>query len=179
MNKATCRRHRARSSLSNRHTPRHSAYRSQFIVIEYPWHPLHGERQRVYRRRGKQGRQILYIEVEPGISRELPAWMADAAACAAMSPGSPEVVHLNELRAVPDSHWAKPAAALSSSRRTRRGQMRRHAAINLSSISITAKVTPLPPTYRRGFRRADLLEGSARKRALQVDRESDDAAEDA
>src|SRR6201987_2658870 len=52
-------------------TARHSAYRSQFVVVTYPWHPLHGQRVRVYGRQRRAGRQILYIEVQPGLSREI------------------------------------------------------------------------------------------------------------
>jgi hypothetical protein len=73
------------------HTARHSAYRSQFVVVAYPWHPLHGQRVRVYGRQGRAGRQILYIEVQPGLSRELPAWMCDGAVCAAITLGSPRI----------------------------------------------------------------------------------------
>src|SRR5437867_2685963 len=68
-------------------TARHSAYRSQFVVVAYPWHPLHGQRVRVYGRQRRAGRQILYIEVQPGLSREIPAWMCDAAVCATISSG--------------------------------------------------------------------------------------------
>src|SRR3954471_3538503 len=87
------------------HTPRHSAYRSQFVVVAYPWHPLHGQRVRVYGRQGRAGRQILYIEVQPGLSRELPAWMCDGAACASITSGSAQiaVAGLIELRAILDS----------------------------------------------------------------------------
>ena len=82
-------------------TARHSAYRSQFVVVVYPWHPLHGQRVRVYGRQGRAGRQILYIEVRPGLSREIPAWMCDAAVCAAITSGSPRIPVdvLTELRA--------------------------------------------------------------------------------
>src|SRR6185312_12780324 len=88
---------------------------------EYPWHPLHGRRLRVYGHCGKRGQQILYVEVVQGISRELPAWMADAAACAAMSSGPPQVDlgHLNELRAILDKHSAKPAPGGSSTPSTK------------------------------------------------------------
>jgi hypothetical protein len=87
------------------HTARHSAYRSQFVVVVYPWHPLHGERVRVCARHGRAGRQILYIEVRPGLSREIPAWMCDAAVCAAITTGSPRIAvdALTELRAVLDT----------------------------------------------------------------------------
>jgi hypothetical protein len=70
------------SHLANRHRPcpsyhitfnrsphctsfGHSAYRSRFVVVAYPWHPLYGQRVRVYRRQGRAGRQILYIERGP------------------------------------------------------------------------------------------------------------------
>src|SRR5712664_2963021 len=86
-------------------TARHSAYRSQFVVVAYPWHPLHGQRVRGYGRQGRAGRQILYIEVRPGLSREIPAWMCDAAVCAAITLGSPRIAvdALTELRAVLDT----------------------------------------------------------------------------
>src|ERR1700731_270633 len=107
---------RCRSRASSRNAPmrltrpatagpaRHSAYRSQFVVVAYPWHPLHGQRVRVYGRQRRAGRQILYIEVRPGLSREIPAWMCDAAVCATISSGPARiaVAGLTELRAVLD-----------------------------------------------------------------------------
>ena len=89
-------------------TSRHSAYRLQFVVVAYPWHPLHGQQARVYGRQGRAGRQILYIEVQPGLSREIPAWMCDAAVCAAITMGSPRIAigALTELRAVLDTRSA-------------------------------------------------------------------------
>src|SRR4051794_13598200 len=97
-------------------TARHSAYRSQFAVVAYPWHPLHGQRVRVYGRQGRAGRQILYIEVRPGLSREIPAWMCDGAACAAITSGNAQiaVASLIELRAVLDSRLAGLPADRSS-----------------------------------------------------------------
>jgi hypothetical protein len=46
--------------------------------------------------------EVIDVEIRPGVSRELPAWMTDEAACAAMSQGTPQVVvaALVELRAV-------------------------------------------------------------------------------
>src|SRR3954471_1131449 len=107
-----------------RHTPRHSAYRSQFVVVAYPWHPLHGQRVRVYGRQGRAGRQILYIEVPPGLSREIPAWMCDGAACATITSGSAQIAlaGLIELRAVLDGHSAgEPAAPSSTSSTAKEG----------------------------------------------------------
>src|ERR1700740_2314256 len=85
-------------------TARHSAYRSQFVVVTYPWHPLHGQRVRVYGRQRRAGRRILYIEVQPGLSREIPAWMCDGPLCATISWGPPRiaVAALTELRAILD-----------------------------------------------------------------------------
>src|SRR5205823_6579620 len=79
-----------------------------FVVVAYPWHPLHGHQIRVYGRQGRAGRQILYIEVRPGLSREIPAWMCDAAVCAAISVGSARIAidALTELRVVLDTRSA-------------------------------------------------------------------------
>src|SRR5690242_19874633 len=107
---------------ANRHTPRHSAYRSQFVVVAYPWHPLHGQRVRVYGRQGRAGRQILYIEVRPGLSREVPAWMCDGATCATITSGSAQIAlaGLIELRTVLDRCSAGlPADPSSTSSRAK------------------------------------------------------------
>ncbi len=83
-------------------TKRHSTYRFGTVIIAYPWHPMHGRQLAVVRRRGRRGTEVIDVEVRPGVSRELPAWMADEAACAAMSLGPAQVsaAALNELRAV-------------------------------------------------------------------------------
>ena len=80
----------------------HSAYRLGIVVIAYRWHSLHGQRLPVIRRRGRKGSEVIDVEIRKGLSRELPAWMADEVACAAMLPGSPQVSlsALNELRAL-------------------------------------------------------------------------------
>lgn len=82
----------------------------------YPWHPLHGQKLPVIRRRGRRGTEVLDVEVRPGVSRELPAWMTDEAACAAMSSGPAQVsvAALNELRAVL-SQPSAPSSLLESS----------------------------------------------------------------
>ena len=84
--------------------------------MAYPWHPLHGRHVRVYSRQGRAGRQILYIEVRPGLSREIPTWMCDAAACAEVTCGSPRlaIAALTELRAVLDSHSGEEPSGGSS-----------------------------------------------------------------
>src|SRR5215469_10722556 len=106
----------ATTSCPAPNTARHSAYRSQFVVVGYPWHPLCGQRVRLYGRQGRVGRQILYIEVRPGLSREIPEWMCDAAACAAITSGNAQVAidGLIELRAGLDSRTAELASGRSS-----------------------------------------------------------------
>jgi hypothetical protein len=79
------------------------------------WWPIHGTRfmaseSAFTARQGRAGRQILYIEVQPGLSREIPAWMCDAAVCTAMSVGSARIAidALTELRVVLDTRSAGP-----------------------------------------------------------------------
>ena len=86
------------------------------MVVAYRWHPLHGERLRLYQRSRRGGREILYLEVRAGISREVPAWMCDTAACATMSVGPSEVGidALNELRAVLAAHLLDSARSRTS-----------------------------------------------------------------
>jgi hypothetical protein len=88
--------------------------------VSYPWHPLHGQRVRVYGRKGRAGCQILYIEVRPGLSREIPEWMCDTAICAAITSGSARVAiaGLIELRAVLDNRSIEVAADRSSTSST-------------------------------------------------------------
>ena len=80
----------------------HSAYRFDTVIIAYRWHPLHGQRLAVVRRRGRKGTKVIDVQIRQGVSRVLPAWMADEAACAAMSLGPPQVsvAALIDLRAV-------------------------------------------------------------------------------
>ena len=83
-------------------TKRHSAYRSAFAIVEYRWHPLRGKRLAVFRRTGPLGSEHVHVDAGDGFSRELPAWMFDAALCSAMELGAPQVAleALNELREV-------------------------------------------------------------------------------
>lgn len=70
----------------------HSAYRFGSARIEYPWHPLHGQRLRVVQRFVCGGSEIVWLGERPDYCRELPAWMCDAAACQGMALlGSPMV----------------------------------------------------------------------------------------
>lgn len=60
--------------------------------VEYPWHPLHGQRLRVVQRLARIGSEIGWLEERPGFCRELPAWMCDAAVCLGMTPaGAPRI----------------------------------------------------------------------------------------
>ena len=72
------------------------------MVIEYPWHPLHGKKVPLYRRAGRRGQQVVHVEVSDGLSRELPAWMFDAVACGRMTLGPPQasIAALNALSEV-------------------------------------------------------------------------------
>ena len=105
-----CRRYSSRTrmagiclcSAASAQSKRHSAYRSQFVVIEYRWHPLYGKRLRISRRSARAQSTTIDVEVRPGLSRELPAWKCEASACSAMSLGPPQVSinALIQLRAV-------------------------------------------------------------------------------
>src|SRR5215217_1877393 len=79
------------SSDPSEHTAYHSAYRLGFARIAYPWHPLYGRRLRVGQRTTRGAADLLLVEERIGVLRELPAWMCDEAACAAMTPGPPAV----------------------------------------------------------------------------------------
>ena len=72
------------------------------MIIAYRWHPLHGQRLPVVRQKGRKGTKVIDVRIGQGVSRELPAWMADEVACAAMSLGPPQisVAALIDLRAV-------------------------------------------------------------------------------
>ena len=79
------------SSAAARGIKRHSAYRSQFLVVKYPWHPLYGKRVPLNRRAERRDCNVVHVEVRDGLSRELPAWMFDASVCVGMKLGPPQV----------------------------------------------------------------------------------------
>src|SRR4051812_46203388 len=99
------------------HTAHHSAYRLGFVRIAYPWHPLYGRRLRVGQRTTRRAADLLLVEERIGVLRELPAWMCDEAACAAMTPGPPAVAiaALNDLTLVLAGLTAKHPSPPSSS----------------------------------------------------------------
>jgi hypothetical protein len=112
------RRCRPRTTASRgRRSTRHSTYRSQFVVVHYRWHPLHGQRLRVRQRLGKHGQQILHLEVRSDVSWEVPAWMCDASMCATMSIGPPQasLEALYDLRSALVEHFPSPDRGSSDS----------------------------------------------------------------
>ena len=104
------------SSAPSGQTEHHSAYCSRSARIEYPWHPLHGRRLRVCQRAVRGGSEVLSLEDRPGLTRELPAWMCDAATCLAMTLGPPlvRVDALSELAATLAALAHDPSARPSS-----------------------------------------------------------------
>ena len=110
-----------REASRDRGIKRHSAYRSRSVVVEYRWHPLHGQRVPLFRRVGRGADALVHLDVPAGISRECPAWMCDAAQCQEMDLGSPKLClqALIELRRVLSDHQVKtfvrpPSAERSS-----------------------------------------------------------------
>jgi hypothetical protein len=103
-----------RLRLRARGRKQHSAYES---VVQYRWHPLHGQRVTVWRRVWRADGESVLIKAPGNVSRGLPAWMLSAEICAAMSCGPPEVElsALIELRRVLDSR-ALDASAVDTSR---------------------------------------------------------------
>src|SRR6185436_20603197 len=89
-------------SAGDADTKHHSAYRLSFARIAYLWHPLNGRRLRIAQRAKRGTDEVLLVEERAGFLRELPTWMCDAAACAAMTLGPPAVsiVALNALAVV-------------------------------------------------------------------------------
>jgi hypothetical protein len=96
----------------------HSTYRLGFAVVEYRWHPLHGQQVRVVRRTGRAGNEVVHVEVSGELARELPAWMLDPSICCGMRLGSPEVSikALVELRSVLSASSVVPSSFVNSSK---------------------------------------------------------------
>ena len=129
------------------------------MVIEYPWHPLHGSTVPLIRRTGRLGSEVAHVEVRRGLCRELPAWMLDASMCAAMSLGAPQVSieALNELRSVLTGRVAAPSAVgpLNSLEEEGRSDEATH-----TSIKKTTRAGP----GRRGSGRTKAATGTGRTR---------------
>ena len=62
------------------------------------------------------GVEFFYIEVRPGLSREIPEWMCDGAACATITLGRAQIAiaSLIELRALLDNRSVGLASGRSS-----------------------------------------------------------------
>src|SRR5215212_9572858 len=108
---------RSSSPDPSAHTAHHSAYRLGFARIAYLWHPLYGRRLRVGQRTTRGAADLLLVEERIGVLRELPAWMCDEVACAAMTPGPPAVsiAALNAVTLVLAGLTAKHPSPSSSS----------------------------------------------------------------
>src|SRR5262249_15436765 len=97
---------------------RHADHGSQFVIVHYRGHPLHGERLRVRERLGRRGEQIVHLEVRSDVSWAVPLWMCDASICAAMSVGPPQISidALNELHSALANHSLDHGSSDSSKR---------------------------------------------------------------
>jgi hypothetical protein len=71
----------------------------------YRWHPLYGQIARVRRTVPRSTSEVLFCELPDGATGTLPAWMTDAAACAALTVGAPvvSIAALQELRELLDA----------------------------------------------------------------------------
>jgi hypothetical protein len=74
---------------SGRH--RHSAHIGQDVVVQYRWHPLHGQRVRRIQSERRASGELVHVELTPGAVTILPAWKLDAIYCAGLKVGAPQV----------------------------------------------------------------------------------------
>jgi len=95
----------AADPLLARYIKRHSAYRAEFVVVEYRWHPLYRKELPVKARTKVGSDEIIRVESNHAGSHELPSWMVDASICRGMELGTPQVsvAALVELRAFLDT----------------------------------------------------------------------------
>ena len=144
-------------SSTRRQAKQHSAYRSPSVIIEYRWHPLHGKELHVCRRSGRGGTEMLEVEVSPGMSRKLPAWMCDANTCSSMSLG-PAVVStsaLNELGVVLAAQLSnRPDGASSNS-------SGKEESLDATSNKRSVKATGTAPPGRFGIPAGSVRVGGA------------------
>ena len=71
-----------------------SAYRTEHVVVHYPWHPLHGQTILVQRSM-RHGRDVWLCQQDQHTAA-IPVWMTDRVACAALSLG-PVLVSVEAL----------------------------------------------------------------------------------
>ena len=67
--------------------PSHSTERAKQVTVHYRWHPLYGQIARVRRTVPRSTSEVLFCELSDGATGALPAWMTDAAVCAALTVG--------------------------------------------------------------------------------------------
>jgi hypothetical protein len=92
-NQIASHRWRLRHANSN-HIPdgtRHSAHIGQDVVVQYRWHPLHGQRVRRIQSERRASGELVHVELTPGAVTILPAWKLDAIYCAGLKVGAPQV----------------------------------------------------------------------------------------
>jgi hypothetical protein len=90
---------------SERGKPLHSTERAKQVTVHYRWHPLYGQIARVRRGVPRSTGDVLFCELPDGATGALPAWMTDAAACAALTVGAKvvSIATLQELRELLDA----------------------------------------------------------------------------
>ena len=93
-------------------TSSHSTYHFRFVTVEYLWHPFHGRHVHA-RHVGRRDGIVVLADGDPHVSRTLPEWMCDPAACRSMTLGPPMV------RADALSKLSETLAVLLSDRSTR------------------------------------------------------------
>ena len=60
-------------------------------MVQYRWHPLHGQRVRRIQSERRASGELVHVELTPGAVTILPAWKLDAIYCAGLKVGSPQV----------------------------------------------------------------------------------------
>jgi hypothetical protein len=60
-------------------------------VVQYRWHPLHGQRVRRIQSERRASGELVHVELTPGAVTILPAWKLDAIYCAGLKVGAPQV----------------------------------------------------------------------------------------
>ena len=60
-------------------------------MVQYRWHPLHGQRVRRIQSERRASGDLVHVELSPGAVTILPAWKLDAIYCAGLKVGAPQV----------------------------------------------------------------------------------------
>jgi hypothetical protein len=78
------------------------------VTVHYPYHPLTGQKLRVWRTMKHGNTELLYCESEGNRIVTVPKWMTDYARCNALSEGEPyvEISALLALKDFLDKHLA-------------------------------------------------------------------------